>query len=710
MMPADLNFGSPWWLWGLAAIPILLVLFWWAERQAARRLHALLPAPRLRAQLTGTASVGRRRWRYAFLLLALAGLLVALAEPRWGYETVDIHRRGLDVIVVFDVSKSMLATDVAPSRLVRAKLTLHDMLMQLNGDRVGLVAFAGSAFLQAPLTIDYDAVLRAVDELDTDLIPMGGTNIGAGISLALEAFGKAEAGNRAILLISDGEPTADSDQADGEKAASRAAEDGVKVFALGFGTPEGSLIPLGGANHGELVRDADGQLVRTRLDENVLRAVARAGGGFYVRFESGGAALRTIIQDGLSRLKTAEIDARTSQRPIERYQWPLAGALAALSLGMLLGERRKSPAPAAMQAARGAEAGAGASSRRARAAAVAMAWTAAGLCLGLATARAGDAPDPAQSGALDLYRDGRYDQAYSAFEGLAKRYPKVENLQFDAGASAYMAKQYEEALDAFGKALTSNDPAVQAKSHYNFGNALFRRGEQKKDREEKIGDWRNAIQHYDSVLNAIKAQPPHTADTLARDTAYNRDLVQRRLDEELKQPPQPQNKPDKPDQAKSQQQNQQGNPQNNPNQQPQAQPKPPGGKQEKQDQSPSSSQGQSPPQGQNQPGQTGRQDGSSNPPPGAQTGQKQPGQRPDPTSAANQDKPRQRGDFKAQPGDPGAGETPHEQSGQEPAEEKGKMTPDQARALLQSLKDEDTTVNLNDDPETRRDEPVLKDW
>jgi Ca-activated chloride channel family protein len=695
VMPPDLNFGSAPWLWGLAAVPVLVVLFCRAERQSTRRLIALLPAPRLRAQLIGAASVARRRWRYAFLLLALAGLLVTLAQPRWGYETRQTHRRGLDVIVVVDVSRSMLATDVAPSRLARAKLALHDLVLELNGDRLGLVAFAGSAFLQAPLTIDYDAVLRAADELDTELIPMGGTNIGAGLNLALEAFGKAEAGNRAIILLSDGEPTADSDQADGVQAASRAAEDGVKVFTLGFGTPEGSLIPLGGANTGELVRDEQGQLVRTRLNQSGLQEIAHAGGGFYVHFENGGASLQTVVQNGLSRLKTAEIDARTSRRPIERYQWPLGMGLAALSLGTLLGERRKSRAPAAL-----AVAGRG----RRQPTAAALAWAAAGLGIGIGLgggaggpARAADAPGQAQSSALDLYRDGRYDQAYNAFEDLARQHPKIGNLQFDAGASAYMARQYDEALDAFAKALTSNDPALQAKSHYNFGNALYRRGEQQKDSKEKISDWRDAIQHYDTVLNALKSQQPSPAgDTLASDTAYNRDVVQRRLDQELKKSPQPlpQPKQGKPDR----QQNNQPNQQNSPD--PQRPPQ--GGKQDKQDQQPSSSQGPPQPGNGNQHGQPDQQD---------QSGQS--GTRPDAASVPNQDKPRQRGDFKAQPAN-AASETPKDQGPPPPdaAEENGKMTPDQARALLQSLKDEDTTVNLNDDPDSRarRDEPVIKDW
>jgi Ca-activated chloride channel family protein len=669
MTPANLNFGSPWWLWGLAAIPALSGLFLRAERRSARRLAVLLPEPRLRAQLTGTASASRRRWRYAFLLVGVAGLLLALAQPRWGYEVRETHRRGLDVIIVMDVSRSMLAPDVAPSRLVRAKLNLHDLVLELSGDRLGLVAFAGSAFLQAPLTTDYDAVLRAVDELDTDLIPMGGTNIGAGIDLALEAFGKAEAGNRAILLLSDGEPTAESDQADGVKAAARAAEDGIKVFTLGLGTPAGATIPLTGENAGQFLRDTDGKVVRTRLNEAGLQEIAHAGGGFYVRFQNDGSGLRTIIEHGLSQLKTGEIDALTSRRPIERFQWPLGVALAGMSLGMLLGERRQARAPAA-------GAGGGARSRVATAAALAgaAAWALGAIS---SSAQAADSPPAAPGGALDLYRAGHYEQAYGAFEDLARQHPRVPNLQFDAGASAYMAKQYDEAVDAFGKALTADDPALQARSQYNFGNALFRRGEHQVEPARKISDWRDAIEHFDTVLNALKMQPPHTNDTLARNAVYNRDVVQQRLNEALKKPPQP--PPQKQSGAK-----------NRPNGAPQ----------------------QSSPDDQ----QSGR---DQQPSPGGSAAGDQPrspsGDRPAPGSVPNQDKPRQRGDFQAQPGDrPGQAPPDQKQSpGRDGAAGNGGgMTPDQARALLQSLKDEDTTVNLNNDPDapTRRDDPVLKDW
>ena len=736
-----LTFGSPLWLWGLLALPALAAVFVWGEHQAGVRMARLIQTPRLRAQLTGATSATRRRVRYGLLLLGFAALLVALAAPRLGYETRETHRRGLDLVVVVDVSKSMLATDLPPTRLARAKLAVQDFVTQLAGDRVGLVAFAGTAFLQAPMTVDYDAVLNADNELDTEIIPRGGTNLGAAIDVAVDAFGKAEAGNRAILLMSDGEPTTDGEEAAGLQAAQHAAEAGVKIFTMGFGTPEGSLIPLGST--GEFVRDADGKIVRTKLDEGTLKAIAKAGNGFYVRF-NGDAAIRTVVQQGLSQLKAGEIDARLARRPIERYQWPLGLGLALLTAGSFLGERRRvraplSPAPRAVPSGR-------------RAATGVSAALLAGACCFLPAAHAADAPTPPAQNALDLYRSGKYDAAYKAFQALAEKNPEQGSLQFNAGASAYMGKQYDEALDAFGKAMTSNNVDLQAKANYNFGNTLFRRGEDQKDRDQKIADWKNALQHYDATLGALKQRGPQGSPRLTTDTAFNRDLVQKRLAEVLKEPPPPkqdkQNQQDKKDdqQKKPEQQNQQDQ-QGKGDKQDQSQPKPDQG--QKQDQSKSGeNQPPKPDQAQNGQGQPGSQPPNPSGPPAPQNGGGKPsgdqkegnqppppspgssdkkdgsqgdkpdtspsGSKPDALPTPDQGKPRERGDFQAKPGEQGQGS--QGQAGEKPADEpppeNGKMNSAQARALLDSLKDEDAHVDLGGDTKrhSSNDDPPLKDW
>ena len=768
----ELSFGAPWWLWGLLVLPVLAGLFAWAERRAAGRLVRFLREPHLRAQLTGAASAARRRWRYGLQLAGLGCLFVALAGPRLGFETLEVHRRGLDLVVIVDVSKSMLAGDLPPDRLTRAKLAVQDLVRQLPGDRVGLVAFAGNAFLQAPLTVDYDAVLNATAELDVDLIPVGGTNLGGAIDLSLEAFGKVNAGNRAILLLSDGEPTSDTEQADGVQAAKRAADAGARLYTVGFGTTDGALIPLANGRRGEFVRDDSGQLVRSRLNEAGLTEIARTGNGFYVRFTSGEAVMRTIIQDGLSKLRAGEIDARATRRPIERYQWPLGAGLLFLALAALPGERRRYRAPAGVG---GVTPGARAVPVR-RAATLAAVLALGGLWLAGA-ARAEDAvipldPPAAGSGPLALYKSGKYDEAFKAFSDLAKANPEQGSLQFDAGASAYMGKQYDEALEAFGKALTAPDAGLRAKSHYNFGNSLFRRGEGQKDKQARVRDWRNAIQHYDTTLDSLKDKKiPDPGLTLASNTVYNRDLVQRRLDEEMKQPPPPTptpsptpNKDDKKDQKKGdkskQQQQQQDKSQDKGDQQQQdaqsgqqqdKQPQP----QQSQDKGGSSSSQQEggqgnadqpqdgssnqPPKPDSQQGQPGGspgpgsqpqpdqpqkggakpQDGQRNPSQGNQDAQNSPpDSAPDPNSVPNQNEPRQRGDFQSQsepkkdPQAPTGQQGENGQIAEQPAkDEAGRMSAAQAKALLDSLKNEDARVMLNTLNNRRnRDEAPAKDW
>ena len=171
----------------------------------------------------------------------------AWRKPRWGYTYEEVKRKGLDLLVAVDTSRSMLANDVAPNRLQRVKLAAQDLFNELRGDRIGLIAFAGRAFLQAPLTIDYDAAVEALNDLDTSIIPEGGTNISEAINLAVRTFGKSAVGNRALIIFTDGEELA----GDSVKVAKTAADAGVKIFTIGVGTPEGSLIPLtSGRRHG----------------------------------------------------------------------------------------------------------------------------------------------------------------------------------------------------------------------------------------------------------------------------------------------------------------------------------------------------------------------------------------------------------------------------------------------------------------------------
>ena len=494
METSALTFARPEWLHALWLLPLGAALFWWAE-QRRRALISRIVAPKLRSLLAGSTSPFRRWLRAACVLGALGLLAVTLAGPQLGYDTLEVPHRGRDVIIAMDVSRSMLATDVAPTRLQRAKLLAEDLVGELGSDRLGLVAFAGSAFLQAPLTLDHGAVLAAVDELDTDLIPKGGTNIAAAIRACEEAFGKAEGFSRAIVIISDGEEL----DADGLEAARQAGAAGIRIFTVGVGSEEGSEIPLG---PGEFVRDQSGKVVQSRLDAARMREIAEVTGGFYVPLDED--AARLLSTDGIGRMQEVEMSASASRRPIERYQWPLGVAVALLCLQALVGERRRRPFAAA--------------------------------ALWLLSASSG------WSSGLDEYNAGNYEQARQEFEQRLRMEPDSPGLQLNAGTAAYRLQDYGKASEFFSRAMLADQPLLRSSAEFNLGNTLFRQGEGQKDKEKKVTDWKDAIAKYEA---ALKTRPDYT------EAKENKE----RVEELLKQLEQEQ--PEKDEQQKDQKQDQQ---------------------------------------------------------------------------------------------------------------------------------------------------------
>jgi len=457
-------------------------------------------------------------------LLGLALAVISLAQPRWGYTFEDVKRKGLDLLIAVDTSRSMLSNDVQPNRLERVKLAARDLINELQGDRVGLIAFAGRAFLQAPLTIDYEAVMESINDLDTKTIPEGGTNISEAISLATQSFGKSAMGNRALVIFTDGEELS----GDAMKSAKAAADAGVRIFTIGVGTPAGSLIPVNGED-GEtaFVKDSAGQVVKSKLDDKRLREIAQAAGGFYLHLENGPRTMQQIYTEGLAKMQAAEMDVRLSRRPIERYEWPLGAALITLALSILIGERKRTR-------------------ERVFARAPAKIATAA-AALWIALCHFGFATTPG----LDAYRDGKFSDAYSQFQQTLKMHPQSraeDKLQFDSGAAAYKSEEYGKALESFSQALLSSDAGLQGKSHYNLGNTLYERGETQKSDDKKLSDWTNALEHYEQTL---KLEPQN------KEAKENYDYVKKKIEDLKNKKQQPQPSPSPSPQQKDKQQKQQ---------------------------------------------------------------------------------------------------------------------------------------------------------
>ncbi len=724
-----MSFGAPQWFLGFLALPALMAFFFRAEHKSMQRLRDFV-SPRLLPQLAGNVNRFRRVLRFGLQLLALGLALTSLAQPRWGYTFEDAKRKGIDLLIAVDTSRSMLSNDVQPNRLERVRLATQDLINQLQGDRVGLIAFAGRAFVQAPLTIDYDAVVEAINDLDTKTIPEGGTNISEAITLADHTYGKSATGNRALIIFTDGEELS----GDAVKTAKAASDAGVRIFTVGVGTPEGSLIPIRGNEGGTaFVKDGKGQVVKSKLDEKRLREIAEATGGFYLHLENGPRAMQQLFSEGLAKMKAAEIDVRLSRKPIERYEWPLGAAILALAVSMLISERKR-----VRQTVRAP----------ARAPVATASAVAALILLSLSQVFAA-APG------LDAYRDGKFTDAYQEFEQTLKTHPQTgaaDKLHFDSGTAAYKMKDYGKALESFSQALLSPDMGLQGKSHYNLGNTLYEHGEAQQGDEKKLTDWENALQHYEQTL---KLEPQN------KEAKDNYDYVKKKIEELKKkkqQQPSPQNKQQKNDkkdkqdkQEQQQNQQQQNQPQQSPQQnqkqdqqeqQSQAQNQPGAGQNQKPEnkqdqsqakneqqknqqpkpgetQSPSPSPSATPQQGQpspspgegkkEQPEQSptpgDSQNATPSPSPGEGEGSGE-GSNPSPTPEGS---PRKKlaGEVKGAAGE--KSEKPDEtaQIAEAEAEKEGQMSERQAEALLQSMKDEEARVQLDERRAARR---VYNDW
>ncbi len=271
------------------------------------------------------------RLKAILLMVAFVFIVVALSRPQWGFSIRPVKRHGLDIVVVVDVSKSMLTKDVLPSRLERTKLAIKDLVMKLSGsDHIGLIAFAGDAMVMCPLTYDYNGFLLSLDDLGVDSIPRGGTNISQAIEESVKAYQGRVDSDKAVVLVTDGE----DEEGDAMQAARRAKEKGVRIFTVGVGTREGDLVQVTNANGQlEFLKDAGGDVVKSHLNENLLQQIAYITGGAYVRSGAEQFGLDYLYDRQLSKLKKHDEQEKTARLYDERFQWPLT-----LAFGFLLVE------------------------------------------------------------------------------------------------------------------------------------------------------------------------------------------------------------------------------------------------------------------------------------------------------------------------------------------------------------------------------------
>ncbi len=324
------RFASPDYLYLLFVVPLAVALFVYAERDRRRRLERFGDRATLAALMPDVSRV-RVHVRQSIYLLAMVCMIFALARPQVGSRLKEVKREGIEIMLAVDVSNSMLAEDFQPSRLERTKYAIDRLLEGLNQDRIGLVVFAGDAYVQLPITSDYLTARNFTRQISTDMVSKQGTAIGAAIDMAASSFSSQSEGSRVIVLITDGENHED----DALGAARRAADKGIKIYTIGIGTPEGAPIRL----DGDFIKDEKGDMVVSKLDEATLREVALLTGGAYIRSTKQSLGLSEIIEQ-INKTEKSEFTATMFEEFDEQYAYFAGAALGLLIVGWAILPRR----------------------------------------------------------------------------------------------------------------------------------------------------------------------------------------------------------------------------------------------------------------------------------------------------------------------------------------------------------------------------------
>ncbi len=434
------------------AVPVLALAYWYGRRRRRKTLTAFADQRAL-AVLVPRGLTARRQLRAGLVLLAALLLVPAAAGPQYGFHWENVERKGVDLIIALDCSRSMLAQDIQPTRLDRAKREIMDLLTMLGGDRVGLVAFSGTAFLQCPLTMDYSAFDLFLNVLTPDYLPMGGSDLSAAVNTALGAFDPESAADKAIIMITDGENTGPGNPEDAAKAAKDA---GVKLFCIGVGSADGVPVP---SADGGFKKDESGQIVLSRLDEPLLTRMAVATGGSYVRSVAGDMDLDVIYHDQIrGAMQNATLESGRKKVWAERFQWPLTAAIVLLMTALAIPPVKKTAAGLAMVIA---------------------------LICPQHPAWAG----PMQKG-YQAYQEGAYDQALESFIQGQLKDPDSPEVLYNIGNAYYKSGDYQAARDHFSQALSKASPELKSRLLYNLGNTAFRQGQL----EEAVKDYEAALQ------------------------------------------------------------------------------------------------------------------------------------------------------------------------------------------------------------------------
>ena len=328
------RFGNSEYLWGLLIIPLLTVIFVWARIARKKALKRFGHEPLL-SQLMPYVSKSRPVFKFILLMLALTFIIVGVARPQFGSKLKKMKREGVELIIALDVSNSMKAEDIQPNRLERSKRAIARLVDRLEDDKIGLIVFAGDAYTQLPITSDYTSAKLFLNSVSTQIVPKQGTAIGAAINLATRSFTPEGEANKAIVVITDGENHED----DAIAAAENAVENGIVVHTIGMGLPSGSPIPVLRNGQKDYLKDNKGEVVITKLNEQMLEQIAAAGNGIYVRANNAQVGLNALF-DEINKMEKAEMEALVYSEYDDQFQYFFAIGLFLILIEFVILERK----------------------------------------------------------------------------------------------------------------------------------------------------------------------------------------------------------------------------------------------------------------------------------------------------------------------------------------------------------------------------------
>ena len=499
-------FADPVWLWGiLLLVPVLV--FKMVNLATKNNKTSNFVAQNLKKLLVHGSNRKIKLIKYIVLSFAFSFILIAMARPQWGHEDQQSFSKGRTVMIAIDASRSMLAEDLTPNRLSRAKLAAYDLIDALPEDLIGLMAFSGSASVMVPITPDRGALKESIEQLDTYSVAKGGTNLGEAIKKANEVLIESDTDSHALVLFTDGE------NLDGDTIveAKNARDKGTIIVTIGVGSEVGSIIPddRSRKNQTNFIKDESGKLVKSKLDIETLTNIAETANGVFLRLDTN-SINSEIINTTLDKLDTKETEFRDQKIPIERFGWPLG-----IGLFLIISVMSFDILHSIFMS-------------KIKVLTIFIGFFS--ICL-IEENSAGVISD-----AKDSFESGNYTEAVDLYQKAISESKSDLNkakLNLGLGASAFKISNYEIATSAFGSALLSNESYIQEIAYYNLGNSLYRRGEKRlkttsADNNENtlfkdvISDWEGAIEHYES---AIRLNRNNT------NAQHNLDVVRKKLEE-----------------------------------------------------------------------------------------------------------------------------------------------------------------------------------